>query len=446
MEGKLILRTDGNPNEFGEYPVVIQYCTQGKAVKKATGIRITPEHWLDGKGGLNKYVKGGRDGHPKAELLNNKLRTFKDTCDKMLDEFIGGGNKIITEAALRAILNGRYEQHKDTQEGKVPFIPFVLKHNESLYKMDKIGVSVWENVKCYMNKFDKFLRTMKRKNTNENNILYCRDVNKKLIEDYIIWRREVEGNSNDTINKALAPIFKAIKECCIEGWISREQCDRICTLYQDTTGKKSYVDSVEKEFLTIEQLKKFKELVSKARYDRTRDFADIFLFSCFTGLRVSDLISLKWSEVNMDENIISHKQYKNHARKAKMLYIPLNDTSKEILERWKGRYDEFVFGLLPSGYDLSNAADFKKVKNAKTRTVNQSLRSIGDKMELPFNLHMHLGRHTFAMMALNGGVDVKTTSTMLGHASTTVTEMVYATLLPNTIAERVGDKLNVKLD
>ena len=67
-------------------------------------------------------------------------------------------------------------------------------------------------------------------------------------------------------------------------------------------------------------------------------------------------------------------------------------------------------------------------------------------MELPFNLHMHLGRHTFAMMALNGGVDVKTTSTMLGHASTTVTEMVYATLLPNTIAERVGDKLNVKLD
>ena len=442
MEGRLILRKDGKPNEFGEYPVAIQYCTQGKAVRKTTDIKVCPEHWLNGKG--NKYVKGGRDGNPKAAQLNNKLSNFKDTYDKMINEFLGGGNKIMTEAALRAILNGTYQQQKESEEGKVPFIPFVLQHNESLYKTNKIGVSVWDNVKCYMNKFDKYLRTMKRMNTNESNILYCRDINKKLIEDYIIWRKEVERNSPATINKSLSPIFKAIKECCIEGWISREDCERICNLYLDTEGK-SYADSVEKECLNIEQLKMFKELTDKAKYDRTREIADIFIFSCFTGLRVSDLISLKWSEVNMEENIISHKQYKNHAHKAKLLYIPLNDTSREILERWKDKHEEFVFGLLPAGYDLSNATDFKKVKNAKTRTINQSLRSIGDKMGLPFNLHIHLGRHTFAMMALNGGVNIKTTSSMLGHASTMVTEKVYATLLPNTIAEEVGDKLNIKL-
>ena len=444
MEGKLILRTDCKPNEYGEYPVIIQYCTLGKPVKKTTDVKVAPEHWLGGKGGLNKYIKGGRDGNPKAEQLNNKLRTFKDTHDKKINEFLDGGNKIITVAALRAILNGTFQQHKESEEGKVPFIPFVLQHNEGLYKTNKIGISVWDNVKCYMKKFDKYLRTMKRLNTNENNILYCRDINKKLIEDYIIWRKEVEGNSPATINKSLSPIFKAIKECCIEGWISREDCERICNLYLDTEGK-SYADSVEKECLNIEQLRMFKELTDKAKYDRTREIADIFIFSCFTGLRVSDLISLKWSEVNMDENIISHKQYKNHAHKAKLLYIPLNDTSREILERWKDKHEEFVFGMLPSGYDLSNATDFKKVKNAKTRTINQSLRSIGDKMGLPFNLHIHIGRHTFAMMALNGGVNIKTTSSMLGHASTTVTERVYATLLPNTIAEEVGDKLNIKL-
>lgn len=443
MEGKLILRKDGKPNEFGEYPVAIQYCTQGKAVRKTTDIKVAPEHWLGGKN--NKYVKGGKDGNSKAALLNNKLGNFKDTYDKMINEYLGEGNKIITEAALRAILNGTYQQQKESEEGKVPFIPFVLQHNESLYKTNKIGVSVWDNVKCYMNKFDKYLRTMKRKNTNENNTLYCRDINKKLIEDYIIWRKDVERNSPSTINKSLSPIFKAIKECCIEGWISREDCERICNLYLDTEGK-SYADSVEKECLNIEQLRMFKELTDKAKYDRTREIADIFIFACFTGLRVSDLISLKWSEVNMDGNMISHKQYKNHKRKAKLLYIPLNDTSRKILEKWKDKHEEFVFGLLPSGYDLSNATDFKKVKNAKTRTINQSLRSIGDKMGLPFNLHIHLGRHTFAMIALNGGVNIKTTSSMLGHASTMVTEKVYATLLPNTIAEEVGDKLNIKLD
>ena len=443
MEGKLKIRMDAKPNEFGEYPVVIMYCTMGKAVRKTTDIKVAPEHWLDGKD--NKYVKGGRDGNPKAALLNNKLKNFKDTYDKMINEHLGDGKKIITEAALRAILNGTYQQHKEKEEGKVPFIPFVLEHNEGLYKTDKIGVCVWENVKCYMNKFGKFLRTMKRMNTNENNILYCRDVDVDLIKDYIIWRKEVEGNSNATINKALSPIFKAVKVCCRKGWISREESEEICDLYLNAEGK-SLDDSMEKEFLTIEQLRKFKELTGKAKYDRTREYADVFLFACFTGLRWSDLISLRWSEIDMDKNMISHMQYKGHTRRAKMLYIPLNDTSREILERWKGKYEEFVFGLLPSGYDLSDEAAFLKVKNAADKTINQSLQSIGDKMGLPFNLHIHLGRHTFAMMTLNGGVDIKTTSALLGHASTQITERVYATLLPNTIAERVGDKLNVRLD
>ena len=443
MEGKLKIRMDAKPNEFGEYPVVIMYCTMGKAVRKTTDIKVAPEHWLDGKD--NKYVKGGRDGNPKAALLNNKLKNFKDTYDKMINEHLGDGKKIITEAALRAILNGTYQQHKEKEEGKVPFIPFVLEHNEGLYKTDKIGVSVWENVKCYMNKFGKFLRTMKRMNTNENNILYCRDVDVDLIKDYIIWRKEVEGNSNATINKALSPIFKAVKVCCRKGWISREESEEICDLYLNAEGK-SLDDSMEKEFLTIEQLRKFKELTGKAKYDRTREFADMFLFSSFTGLRFSDLMTLRWSEIDMDKNMISHMQYKGHTRRAKMLYIPLNDTSREILERWKGKYEEFVFGLLPSGYDLSDEAAFLKVKNAADKTINQSLQSIGDKMGLPFNLHIHLGRHTFAMMTLNGGVDIKTTSALLGHASTMVTERVYATLLPNTIAEVVGDKLNIRLD
>ena len=443
MEGKLKLRTDATPNEYGEYPVVIMYCTMGKAVRKTSDIKVAPEHWLDGKD--NKYVKGGKDGHPKAALLNNKLKNFKDTCDKMINEHLGEGNTIITEAALRAILNGRYQQHLDTQEGKVPFIPFVLEHNEGLYKTDKISISVWSNVKCYMNKFDKFLRTIKRRNTNDDNILYCRDITADLIKDYIIWRKEVEGNSNATINKALSPIFKTVKICCRKGWISRDECEDICDMYLNAEGK-SVDDSIEKEFLTIEQLRKFKEVVRKAKYDRTREIADMFLFSSFTGLRLSDLMTLKWSDIDMDKNMISHMQYKGHNRKAKMLYIPLNDTSREILERWKGKHEEFVFGLLPAGYNLSDDAAFLKVRNAKEATINQSLRSVGDKIGLPFNLHIHIGRHTYAMMALNGGVDIKTTSSLLGHASTLITERVYATLLPNTIAERVGDKLNIKLD
>lgn len=219
---------------------------------------------------------------------------------------------------------------------------------------------------------------------------------------------------------------------------SREECEEICNLYLNDE-EKSFNDSMKKKFLTIEHLKMFKKLVGEAKDKRTQENADIFLFACFTGLRISDLISLKWSDVNMDRNMISHKQYKNHAHKAKMLYIPLNDMSRDILEKYNGKHEEFVFELLPSGCDLNNAAAFIKLKSSRTITINNSIGTIGYKMGLPFKLHIHLGRHTFSMLALNRGVDIKTTSSMLGHASTMVTEKIYATLLPNTIAEAVGD-------
>lgn len=69
MEGKYLLRKDSKPNEFGEYKIALQYCTQGVPVKKSTGISIKPDLWL-GDNGDNKYIRTGKDGHQKAYVLN----------------------------------------------------------------------------------------------------------------------------------------------------------------------------------------------------------------------------------------------------------------------------------------------------------------------------------------------------------------------------------------
>lgn len=78
----------------------------------------------------------------------------------------------------------------------------------------------------------------------------------------------------------------------------------------------------------------------------------------------------------------------------------------------------------------------------KNRTINTSLKTLGDKISLPFPLHFHVSRHTFATLALNNTVDVKTISTLLGHSSVLTTEKVYATLMPSTIEKTVKEKLN----
>ena len=66
-------------------------------------------------------------------------------------------------------------------------------------------------------------------------------------------------------------------------------------------------------------------------------------------------------------------------------------------------------------------------------------------MGLDFNLTMHVARHTFAVWALNKGVDVHIISRLLGHSSVMVTEKVYAKFLPSTLEKEVKEKLNFNL-
>ena len=51
---------------------------------------------------------------------------------------------------------------------------------------------------------------------------------------------------------------------------------------------------------------------------------------------------------------------------------------------------------------------------------------------------MHVARHSFAVMALNDGMPMSVVSRLLGHASTGVTEKVYAKYLPETLEDEMN--------
>ena len=54
---------------------------------------------------------------------------------------------------------------------------------------------------------------------------------------------------------------------------------------------------------------------------------------------------------------------------------------------------------------------------------------------------MHAARHSFAVQALNNGMDVHVISTLLGHTSITATEKVYAKFLNKTLDQALIDKM-----
>ena len=447
MTGKFILRTDRKPNDFGEYPICLYYSTMSIPVKKAMGICIHPDFWLGDDGRSVQFILGGKEGHPKADFYNKILLNKKQEMDRILEEIICDKGEI-SVPVLRSVLNGTYKREQEQQNGKVSFVDEVLKYNQAQYQNEKISFSVWENIKCNMGTFRKFLRQVKRRDLDDpKTTFHCTDLTVELMEEYIVWRKE-RGNSNDTINKALTPIFKALKRMMRLGWVKREVGEEILDMYLPTQCKSlSNPTEIDVDYLTGEQVKRLIELTAESKYPRTKELVDMFLFSIHCGgMRFSDVCTLRWVEVNFEQMIIRHLQVKNHTKRPVVLVLPISGECLKILRRWEGRFDNFVYGLLPDEFDLDNMEQLKFTINSRNRTMNQSLLCLGEKMKLPFRLHFHIARHTFASMALNKGVDLKVISYLMGHSSTLVTEKVYAKLFPQTLTEVVNEKLDFNFD
>lgn len=443
MIGKFILRKDKKSNEYGEYCVYLQYSTMGVSVKKSMDIWVKPDHWLGDDGRTNKFIQTGREGHPKGDLLNKRLVNIKKEYDKVIDELLRDSNNVISVPVLRSILNGTYKEKQEIQKGKVPFIDYVLKVNGDLYKMGKISYSVWNNIQCSMNRFKKYLQHVKHLETNDNTPLYCKDLTVEIIRDYIEWRKS-DGNTNETINKSLTPIFKTVKKIMRQDWIDSCIGEEILDLYLPTNIQ-SLGDGVGQDihYLTVEQIKHLIKITEQSKYPRTKELVDMFLFSIHTGgMRFSDICTLRWSEIDMENRTIKHLQVKNHTKKPTILTLPITDEGMRILDKWKGRNNNFVFGMLCDDFDLNDEKMLKHTINTQNKTMNQSLRCIGEKMKLPFNLHFHCSRHSYGTLLLNKGIDLNVISNLMGHSSPQTTMKVYSKYLPETLNEIVNEKLN----
>jgi integrase len=156
----------------------------------------------------------------------------------------------------------------------------------------------------------------------------------------------------------------------------------------------------QREYLTLEELR----TLSIADCDDTETKRG-FLFSCYTGLRLSDVRALTWK--NVQNNRIEIRMKKTD----EAMYLDLNDTAKDLLgKRGKAALDSLVF-TLPEEKRLGRVL-LRWAKNAG----------------LVKHLTFHVGRHTFATLLLTHGTDIYTASKLLGHKDVKVTQM-YAKIV-----------------
>lgn len=423
--GNFILRTDRKPDRNQRYCVYIDYVLQSRHAKVSTEVWVEEKYW-DGK---KRQVSAS---HPFSTKLNRQLEIQRREIDERIYDY--SQKHRLTLNVLRALAQGKTipKGAKATDD----FVEYAITVNQEEYKLGKIGVSVRDNALCSFNIFRQFLQQYHGEDS-----LYIKELNADLIREYIFWRQG-KGNINATINKTLTPIIKAARRAESERLIDVGVAEQLGGLYLPIKIEQGEEESTEVHYLTEQQLRQFSHLYDVVKYPRTKDYIDMFLFSFYAcGLRISDIITLEWKSVNFEKREIRKILYKGD----KLHTLPLNDGAIAILRKWQGRHDRFVFGLLHDSFDLTDKEELKRMRLNKNRAIKTSLKTLGDKVGLPFNLGMHVARHTFAVMALNKGIDVHKISRLMGHSSIMVTEKVYAQFLPSTLEDEVMSKLNFSL-
>lgn len=141
------------------------------------------------------------------------------------------------------------------------------------------------------------------------------------------------------------------------------------------------------------------------------------LYSC--SLRVSELLNLKWSDIDRSRMVINIRQAKGR----KDRQVGLNDKLIEILESYYRQYR-------PVEYVLNGQSSEQYSKESVLQVVKQLAEKAGIKNK---RVYTHLMRHCSATHMLESGIDLNLIQRLLGHSSVKTTA-IYAHISHNLIS------------
>ena len=433
--GKYRLRTPKTIDKSKTYPIELEYTWNRQVLRKSANIFVKAADWNQNGNQGRGEIRSSYGNEYKR--LNKVLMERVDTMDAQLAEYNVKHPNQITAEVIAGFLSHKPLTRKD--QGK-DFAEFVLERLESEYSRHKIGRSRYKNGICCMNVFTTFLRATNQ-GTYEKDKIYVGDITPELIDGYITWRRDIRQNGDETINHSLTPILKACSYAAELGMIEQSVNARIQDMMIVT---KPSLSDEESEFdgkaLTKEQMDALLEYYKNCKEPRRKEFMEMFFFAFHAcGLRIVDVMTLQWGHINFEKKELRKIMIKTSKRHV----IPLTEPALKILRKWQEKRVgcRYVFDLVNDNLDLNDEEALYKARINATKCIGQSLAVVGEQLEFPFSLSMHVARHSFAVMALNKGLSMSVVSRLLGHGRTDITEKVYAHFLPETLSAEM-DKLH----
>jgi integrase len=180
--------------------------------------------------------------------------------------------------------------------------------------------------------------------------------------------------------------------------------------------------------LTLDEQEKYIQVLGATKYKL------LFFTALFTGMRMGELIALKWENVDLDKKIITVCESYKRTKKYSEDGTDVNIIDKKAPKTKNGNREinipEFLAAALKAYKDsqVSNTDNLVFITASGQQMSDANLRRIQialcKKADIPYK-NFHALRHTYATRLIENGSDVKTVSRLLGHADIQTTLNIY---------------------
>ena len=185
----------------------------------------------------------------------------------------------------------------------------------------------------------------------------------------------------------------------------------------------------------------------------------IFMCMSHGGLRVSEVLTLKWEDVNFEAGFLNVRGKGDKAR-----LVPMPQVLRDKFQEWKGailappdvsaykegyvkrrmiehNWKRFIAGYAPDGRLDQSAWAFPNYATPEKHLtdIKSSIHAAAERAEIGKWVTPHMLRHSYATMLLASGADSRIAQVLLGHASITTTQIYQH--LDISLLKRTTDKL-----
>ena len=165
-------------------------------------------------------------------------------------------------------------------------------------------------------------------------------------------------------------------------------------------------------YLTIDEINKLLDINLYTAYDYRNKAMFELLYA--TGLRISELINLQFSNVDIDNSIV-----RVMGKGSKERMVPFNDIASKYLRLYIENYRNEILN--------GKYSDYLFISNAKKAITRQGffkiLKAEVKRAGIEKDVSPHVLRHSFATHLLANGADIRVIQELLGHSNIVTTEI-----------------------